>query len=270
MICSLTSVLLHGTSIDEISIQVDVSKRGFPYCRIVGLPHRSVAESRDRIKSAILNSGLTFPRSRTTINLSPADMPKQGAQLDIAIATALMCAQGYVPANRLQGVLLIGELSLDGCLLPVRGLRAMIQYAQKTGYETVYYPSFQVKECADIEGITCFPVPKFIDLINHLRGISALEIPRTNIKEKPSDNSPEIDFKNILGQKKAKRALLIAAAGRHHVIMKGPPGIGKTLLAQAMHSIIPHPDNDEHNRIRSIQSIVGSDAWPVSYTHLLF
>lgn len=257
MTSTLNTLIIKGTEIHEISIQVDVSKRGFPQLRIIGLLHKSVVESRERIKSAITNSKLPFPRCRTTINLSPADMPKQGGQLDLAIATALMAAQSTIPEQGIHAKLFIGELSLDGSLLPVKGLRAMILYAQRKEYTHVYYPAQQTRECIGLQKIRLIPVAHFLDLIQHLQGRKALMPPRKQkMSIKAHTDMPEVDFKHIVGQKEAKRALEIAAIGQHNILMIGPPGIGKTLLAKALHSILPDPCGQEAEEIGCISSLV--------------
>lgn len=253
MLSILPALILNGTQIYEISIQVDVSNRGFPNCRIVGLPHKSVAEARERLRSAIINSGLKFPRCRTTINLSPADLPKHGGQLDVAIAITMMAAQKLIPEQRLTGTLFIGELSLDGSILPVKGLAAMLMHAKNNGFARVFIPQSQESECKNIQEIRCFPAARLVDIVSHLQnkgqlmaaGYSRLEIPEVSVA---------VDFKNIVGQAEAKRALEIAAVGGHHLLMIGPPGIGKTLLAQAFHGILPQPTQQEMEDIRLIAS----------------
>ncbi|MBP9798366.1 YifB family Mg chelatase-like AAA ATPase, partial [Candidatus Woesebacteria bacterium] len=218
---------------------------------IVGLPHKSVAEARERLRSAITNSGLVFPRCRTTINLSPADLPKQGGQLDVAIAVGLMAAQAVIPQQKLNGVLFIGELALDGSILPVKGLRAMLAYAKDKKFAQVFVPKSQENECGEMK---CIPVDRLVDLIAHLQNRSALKPALAGAVSKMSDVLPQVDFKNIVGQVEAKRALEIAAVGSHHVLMIGPPGIGKTLLAQALHGILPEPSVQELEDIRLIAS----------------
>lgn len=251
MLSTVPALILNGIQIYEISIQVDVSKRGFPNCRIIGLPHKSVAEARERLRSAITNSGLPFPRCRTTINLSPADLPKHGGQLDMAIAVALMAAQAVIPQQKLNGVLFIGELSLDGSVLPVKGLRAMLSYAKDKNYTQAFVPKTQENEC---RGMDCIPVERFTDLISHLQNRLALKHASEEAATQIVLSLPQVDFKNIVGQTDAKRALEIAAVGGHHVLMIGPPGIGKTLLAQALHGILPLPSEEELEDIRLIAS----------------
>lgn len=251
MLSTVPALILSGIGVYEISIQVDVSKRGFPNCRIVGLPHKSVAEARERLRSAIVNSGLPFPRCRTTINLSPADLPKQGGQLDVSIAVALLAAQGVVPTQKVNKMLFIGELSLDGSILPVKGLRAMLTYARDKSFDQIFIPKGQEDQCR--KG-NCYPVERLADLIAHLQNRSLLAPFLRSKKQNISEISPQVDFKNIVGQTEAKRALEIAAVGGHHVLMIGPPGIGKTLLAQALHGILPQQNEEERENIQLIAS----------------
>lgn len=252
----LFSAALVGLSAEIVEIEADISP-GLPHTVIVGLPDASVQEAKERVRSAIRNSSASYPRSRVAINLAPADLPKNGSHYDLPIALAILLNSQQITFSVAE-VVVVGELSLDGAVRPVVGVLPVILKAKECGFKKVLIPAGNKLEAALVSGIEIIPVESLLETIGFLQGLvklRSIELVRwESVLEQPRD---VLDFGMISGQESAKRALEIAAAGGHNILMTGPPGTGKTLLAKAMPSILPAPSVDEVLELTKIYSISG-------------
>lgn len=243
-----------------VEVETDFNPRaGVPVFTIVGLPDSAVRESRDRVRSAIKNSGLQFVNKGYTVNLSPANLPKHGPAYDLAIAVGVLAATDQVPLDALKDALFIGELSLDGSVRHVNGVLPMVHTALLQGYQTVFVPAEDAAEAALVKGVDVIPVETLGQLVEHLYNLAPIMpyvAPPTN-DDAFSGPLPDglIDYADIRGQEHAKRALEIAAAGNHNVLMQGPPGAGKTLLARALPGILPRLTHEEALEVTRIYSV---------------
>jgi magnesium chelatase family protein len=254
MLAQVVSCAVVGLEGALIQVEVDLS-RGLPSWTLVGLPDAAVRESSERVRSAIRNSGLQFPQARMTINLAPADLRKEGPAYDLPIAVGVLIASEQLFPLEDQ-VMVIGELSLDGSVRHVKGVLPMAAQAREAGITTVYVPREDAPEAALIEGLAVYPVSTLGRLVSHLLGISSIERYEPQELFDPDDVPPhETDFREIKGQEHVKRALEVAAAGGHNLMMAGPPGAGKTLLARSMPSILPRLSLDEALEVTRIYSV---------------
>ena len=239
-----------------IEVEVDVAGRGFPHFTIVGLPSKSVDEAKERVRTAIHNSSFDMPDSRLTVNLAPADIPKDSSGLDLPIAIGILSSCGYVDKSACAKSMFIGELSLEGNLRPVTGVISITSLAKKLKMNSIYVSVENVEEALLIDGVDVYGVLTLADLVLHLNGNKILEpTSRTNIVK--FTQRFESDFSEIKGQMVAKRALEIASCGFHNVHLKGPPGAGKTLLSRAFVSILPELTKEEVLEITAIHSVAG-------------
>ncbi len=257
MLTRVISCAVIGLDGERIGIEVDVSS-GYPLFVVVGLPDKSVDESRQRIPTAIRNSGFEYPFSKKiVVNLAPADLRKEGASFDLPIAAGILCSSGQIPSCEFEKSIFIGELSLDGKVMPARGVLPISIWAFNAGYSKVYVPVYNSKEAAIVEGIEVFPVEDLNQLANHLKGLKKIS-PQPKSSLENSLNEYDVDMCHIAGQEHAKRALEIAAAGGHNIAMSGPPGSGKTMLSNAICSILPEMTFEERLEVTKIYSISGS------------
>ncbi len=253
MLAKVHSCAVVGLEGAIVEVEVDTS-RGLPSFTIVGLPDTAVQESRERVQAAIKNAGLVFPRQRLTVNLAPASLRKEGPSYDLPIALGALAASGQVDPQTLEGAVAIGELSLDGSLRHVRGVLPMASLARREGFERMYVPAVDAAEAALIPELEVYGVPSLTALVNHLSGVVPLQ-PHSRLDPPADDRPPGADFGEIKGQEHVKRALEVAAAGGHNVLMVGPPGAGKTLLARALPTILPSMSLEESLDVTQIYSV---------------
>lgn len=247
--CAVTG--LEGVIID---IEVDFGQ-GLPKMSIVGLPDEAVKESRERVYSAIKNTGLSYPRKPLTVNLAPASVRKEGPAFDLPIAIGVLITNEHLPQECIEDSLFIGELSLDGTVRHVRGILAMAAKARQEGFKHFFVPAEDAAEAALIPDLEVIPVTTLVELYEHLTGDRIIPPAVADTPPEHEARLAETDFSEIKGQEHIKRALEVSAAGGHNMLMSGPPGAGKTLLARAITSILPRLSLDEALEVTSIYSI---------------
>ncbi len=253
MLAKVHSCAIVGLEGAIVEVEVDTS-RGLPSFTIVGLPDAAVQESRERVQAAVKNAGLIFPRMRLTVNLAPASLRKEGPAYDLPIALGALVASEQVRAEALEGALVVGELSLDGSVRHVRGVLPMAALARREGFRRLFVPAEDASEAGLIPELEVIPVSSLTALVNHLSGVVPIP-PVDRARLPPPPPVPVTDFSEIKGQEHVKRALEVAAAGGHNVLMTGPPGAGKTLLARALPSILPTMTIDEALDVTRIYSV---------------
>lgn len=259
MFCKTTSAVLIGMSSEMITVETDVSG-GLPYFDMVGYLSAEVKEAKERVRTAVRNAGFKLEPRRVIVNLSPADVRKSGTMCDLAIAAAVLCAYGFIAQDKLNDVLLIGELSLDGSVRSVNGVLSVVLMARKLGISKCIVPSVNAFEGAAVDDIEVYGIHTLKELIGLLNGSCYVEAAYTD-KEALLDQSgkrmPKIDFSDISGQRTMKRGLEIAAAGMHHTMLIGPPGAGKSMAARRLPTILPGMTWDECLEVSEIYSAAG-------------
>jgi magnesium chelatase family protein len=255
MLACVPTFALDGVSSHEVTVEVDV-RRGLATFTLVGLPDRAVRESRERVRAALLNSELEFPQMRLTVNLAPAHVRKAGPSFDLAIAVGLLAASRQVPEEALAGHAICGELSLTGEIRPVRGALAAALGARRAGYRSLLVPEANAPEAALVQGIEARGIPSLKRLADLLHGRWSAE-PALPSAPPESVSEGVLDLADVRGQEDAKRALEIAAAGGHNLLMIGPPGAGKTMLARRLPGILPPPTFEEALEVTQMHSAAG-------------
>ena len=258
MVNKVTTAAVIGLDAYQVSVETDVLN-SLPAFSIVGLPDAAINEARDRVRSAIKNSGFTFPAKKVVINLAPADLKKEGSNFDLPIAIGLLTEEGVLEEEKIKDYAFIGELSLDGSLRGVSGVLPLILGLKKTGIKNVFVPKVNEIEAALAGDINIYGAECLVDVVNHFAE-NKINPTLVDVKEYLSAGINQdylYDFKDVKGQQKAKRALEIAAAGGHNILMVGTPGSGKTLMAKCFASILPPLELSEALELTKIYSICG-------------
>lgn len=250
-----------GVEAPAVTVEAHLAN-GLPALTLVGLPEGAVRESKDRVRSAILNSGLRFPDRRITLNLAPADLPKDGGRFDLAIALGLLAANGQIPLVALQDVECLGELALSGAIRPIQGVLPAALAAREAG-RTLIIPAVNAEEASLASGLRVIAVNHLLELIAHFNGQAPITpYQASGLLHQPK---PYPDLSEVQGQTAAKRALIVAAAGAHNLLFSGPPGTGKTLLASRLPGLLPPLDEYEALEVAAIQSVASQvplTSWP--------
>jgi len=269
MLAKVASAAVVGLDAVPIIVEVDIAAMGLPHFQIVGLPDKAVEESKERVRAALRNTGADLPPKRITVNLAPADLPKEGPAYDLPIALGILIASGQLSAPDLSDSVFLGELSLDGSLRRIWGVLPISIMAKNNKFKNIFIPKDNQKEASIVDKITVYSTLTLKELFDHFN-TSHLRpegqkriIPAKHQKPNFSNNlETEYDFENIRGQESAKRALEIAAAGGHNILMKGPPGAGKTLMARSFATILPNltfEESLEVTKIYSVANLLSSD-----------
>jgi magnesium chelatase family protein len=256
MLACVRTAAVYGIEAIAVHVEVDVS-HGLPSFTMVGLPDTGIRESRDRIRSAIRNSGFEFPPHRITVNLSPADVRKEGASFDLPIAVGVLAAAGLLGRREVDDILLIGALSLDGGIQPTRGVLPVAAAARRAGYRGLLLPVDNQCEAAAVHGLELYGVRNLPDAVNALNDPGQFHHPVRMETIAPREDGSVPDLADVHGQLLARRALEIAAAGGHNTLLVGPPGAGKTMMARRLAGVLPRLTPDEAVEVTTVHSVAG-------------
>ncbi|MBH1980078.1 YifB family Mg chelatase-like AAA ATPase [Candidatus Saccharibacteria bacterium] len=256
MVAKVTCVAPVGFSGSLVEVECD-AKKGLPALQIVGMGNKAIDEAKERVRSAITNSLLDFPSTKITINLAPAELPKDGSHYDLAIAVAILTVSGQLKQAQVDSSIFIGELALDGTIRPVRGIINAVECATKQQFKQIFLPEGNLEQALLVEGVAIIPVRDLKQLFLHLKQELVLQHAVATAISSPQDTVPSHTLDAISGQDQAKRALIIATAGRHNILLNGPPGSGKTLLARTMTSLLPALSPKERIAVTKLHSLSG-------------
>ncbi len=256
MLAKIYSGSLLGLEAVPITVEVDIASQGLPSFTIVGLPDKAVEESKERVRAALKNTGADFPAKRITVNLAPADFPKEGPAFDLPIAVGILLASGQLEAE-LSKTLIFGELSLDGSINPTRGALLLATMARAKGFTDLIVATGNSVEASVVVGLNIHPAKNIKEVFDHLAKIEPIKVMEPVEFSFEEENIEDFDMKDVRGQEQAKRALEIAASGGHNVLLRGSPGAGKTMLARSFASILPRLTFEEAVEVTKIYSILG-------------